>query len=106
MSAADLVRATRQRRGLSQGSLARRCRTSQTHISRIERGAVSPSVETLTRILQAMGQRLDLAASAGPHGNQSDAELRAEVQLSPTEALLQAAQLSFTLTSIAASGPR
>lgn len=106
MSAASLVRATRQRQGLSQGSLARRCRTSQTHISRIERGEVSPSVETLTRVLQTMGRRLDLSAGVGPHGNQSDAELMAELELSPTEALVQAAQLSFALTSIAATGPR
>lgn len=106
MTAAELVRTTRRRQGLSQVSLARRCCTSQTHISRIERGEVSPSVETLTRILQAMGRRLDLASGAGPHGNQSDAELRAELDLSPSEALERAAELSFALTSIAAGAPR
>lgn len=67
---------------------------------------MSPSVETLTRILQTMGERLELASAPGPHGNQSDAERLADLALSPAEALEQAAELSFALTTIAGSATR
>ncbi len=106
MTSAELVRKARTRHGLNQASLARRCRTSQTHISRIERGEVSPSVETLQRILQTLGERLELGAVPAPRGNESDAEVRADMELSPAEHLLQAAELSFALTTIAGSPQR
>ncbi len=104
MNAAEIVRGTRERHRLTQASLARRCRTSQTHISRIERGAVSPSIETLARILQVMGERLELSAVTPARGNSSDEDARADVEISAVEALEQAAELSFALTTIAA-GP-
>ncbi len=106
MTSAALVREARTRHGLNQASLARRCRTSQTHISRIERGEVSPSVETLQRILQTLGERLELGAVPAPRSNESDAEVRADIELSPGEHLLQAAELSFALTTIAGSPRR
>ncbi len=106
MTAAELVRTTRRRHGIGQRSLARRCRTSQTHISRIERGEVSPSVETLDRILQSMGERLEVSALPGPRGNQSLKELRADMKLSPGERVVQAAELSHALTTIAGGSAR
>jgi transcriptional regulator with XRE-family HTH domain len=102
MDAAELIRDARRRHGLNQRSLARRCRTSQTHISRIERGEISPSVETLTKILQSMGEQLELRAGPGPRGNAPAEELRADFErLSPGERVAQAAELSYALTSIA-----
>jgi len=103
VSAGALVREARLRHGISQTSLARRCRTSQTHVSRIERDDVSPSVETLARILQTMGERLTLGAEPAPHGNESDADVRADLDLSPSEHLVQAAELAFVLTTIEGS---
>lgn len=104
MDLPTLVRDTRCRHGLSQRALARRCRTSQTHISRIERGDISPSVETVDKLLQAMGERLELRAVPGPRGNQSTEELRADYeQLTPGERIAQAAELSYALTSISAA---
>jgi len=105
MTAAELVRDARRRQGIDQRALARRCRTSQTHISRIERGEVSPSVQTLDRILQAMGQRLELGAVPGPRGNQSIKDLRTDMRLTPGERVVQAAELSHALTTIAGAGP-
>jgi len=82
--------------------LARRCRTSQTYISRIECGDVSPSCKALDKLLQAMGERLELSAMP-LRGNQSTAELRADFeQLSPGERVAQAAELSYVLTGLAA----
>lgn len=106
MTAARLVRDARRRHGIDQRSLARRCRTSQTHISRIERGEVSPSVATLDRILQAMGERLEINAAPGPRGNQSVGALRADMRLTPGERVLQAAEVSHALTTIASGSAR
>ncbi len=55
-----LLREARERHGLSQRRLARRAGTTQAVVSRIERGLASPSVETLDRLLGAMGWELDV----------------------------------------------
>jgi transcriptional regulator with XRE-family HTH domain len=68
MSAAELLRETRRRHGLTQAQLAARARTSQAAISRIERGLVSPSVATLAELLDLMGEELTLDARAIDYG--------------------------------------
>ena len=98
-----LIREARKRHGLSQAALARRAGTTQKHVSRIERGELSPSVATLARLLAAMGERLSLTSVPGARDNRSDAELRADYEgLSASERLAQTAALSRTLTGIAA----
>ena len=100
-----LIRDVRRRHGVSQASLARRARTSQTHVSRIERGEVSPSVETLERLLECMGERLELRSLPAARVNQSTADLRADYERrSPGERVAEAAELSHALTSIAGAG--
>lgn len=66
MDAATLIRTAREGAGLSQGALAARAGTSQPAVSRYESGASSPSVETLDRLLAAMGSRLELVAEVSP----------------------------------------
>lgn len=106
MEIGTLIREARRRHGLDQRALALRARTSQRHVSKIERGEVSPSVETVAKLLEVMGERLELRALPGPKGNQSTADLRADYQgLTPGERVAQAAELSYTLTSIAAGRP-
>jgi transcriptional regulator with XRE-family HTH domain len=61
-----LVRRLRHDAGLSQRALAERARTSQPAIARYERGAATPSWETLQRLATACGQRLRLSAEAMP----------------------------------------
>jgi transcriptional regulator with XRE-family HTH domain len=103
-SAGDVIRDARRRHGLSQASLARRARTTQKQISRIERGEISPSVATLARLLATMGERLELRAVPGPRDNRSDAELRADfAELSATERIAQTSVLSRALTRIGAT---
>jgi transcriptional regulator with XRE-family HTH domain len=105
-SAGELIRETRRRHGLSQASLARRARTTQKQISRIERGEISPSVATMARLLVAMGERLELRAVPGPRDNRSDAELRADYRgLSATDRIAQTSALSRALTAIGATEP-
>ncbi len=48
----------RTRAGLSQTQLARRMKTSQSYIARIESGEVRPSTDALERFVHATGSRL------------------------------------------------
>lgn len=102
-----LVKEARSRHGLGQAELAERLGTSQPAISRIERDLVSPTLETLERILNALGETLNASAlplTAPPPGgsNQSIAELRADYRLTAEERLAQAARLSEIATELAA----
>ena len=107
MPSRDLLKAARARHGLDQRTLARRAGTTQAQVSRIERGAISPSVSTLQRLMEAMGERLEVDGVAGPRGNRSAQELRSDYEaLSPGERVAQAADLSAALTAIAAGRPR
>ena len=64
MSAGQLLREARARHGLTQRQLAIRARTSQAAISRIERGLVSPTIETLEKLLAMVNEELVLEARA------------------------------------------
>jgi transcriptional regulator with XRE-family HTH domain len=61
--AGELVARTRRAAGVTQEQLAIRAGTTKTAISRLERGHLSPSVETLERLLLCLGYRLDLDAT-------------------------------------------
>jgi len=62
MTSGELIRDARRRHGLSQRRLALRSGASQAWISRIERGEVSPSVESIDRLLLVMGESLRLGS--------------------------------------------
>jgi transcriptional regulator with XRE-family HTH domain len=62
MTGGELIRDARRRHGLSQRRLARRSGASQAWISRIERDEVSPSLDSLERLLLVMGEGLSLQA--------------------------------------------
>jgi ribosome-binding protein aMBF1 (putative translation factor) len=49
------VRATRQKRGLSQNDLAQRLRSSQSRVAKIEAGDASVSLDLIVRALLAAG---------------------------------------------------
>lgn len=50
--------AARKEKGLTQKELGKLCGLTQGAIARIERGTVSPSISTMTRVLTALGKRL------------------------------------------------
>jgi transcriptional regulator with XRE-family HTH domain len=60
MRIGELLRATRERHGLTQARLARRIGADRGYVSRVERGEVSPTFEWVERALAAMGQELEL----------------------------------------------
>jgi transcriptional regulator with XRE-family HTH domain len=69
VTAGQLLRDVRRRHGLTQKQLAARARTSQAAISRIERDLVSPSVDTLSSLVDLMGEKLDLGARPVDYGH-------------------------------------
>jgi transcriptional regulator with XRE-family HTH domain len=61
---ATLIKTVRRRHGLTQADLARRAGTSQPVISAYEHGRRDPSYETLRKLVEAGGERLQLDAAA------------------------------------------
>jgi transcriptional regulator with XRE-family HTH domain len=55
MISADLIREARLRAGITQAELGRRIGRSQSQVARWERGAVTPSFETLLELIRACG---------------------------------------------------
>ena len=82
------------RAGISQRELARKARTAQSVVARIELGETSPSWTTLGRLLKAAGFQL----SAGLRRIDVDPALLDDVsrilRLTPEERLLEVAQVS------------
>jgi transcriptional regulator with XRE-family HTH domain len=101
----EIVRAARQRSGLSQRVLALRAGTDQAAISRIERGRVSPSLETLERLLAASGEQLELESK--PFDRDYDPlHLKAMLQRSPEERLRLAISWNRLAGRLAQEGRR
>ncbi len=84
MQAGELLRTVRRRHGLTQQQLAIRARTSQAAISRIERGLVSPGVDTLAELLRLMNEELVLEATPIDWGHDVTL-IRRNLALTPDE---------------------
>jgi transcriptional regulator with XRE-family HTH domain len=93
MTPAQLLRDARRRHGLTQAQLAARARTSQAAISRIERGLVSPTVETLATLLDLMGEELTLGALPIDYGHDRTL-LHKNLEHSPQERIERQAEWS------------
>lgn len=65
MAASTLLRSSRLTRGITQGDLAARAKTSQPDISSIESGKRVPTVDTLERLLRQTGHRIIAIPGAG-----------------------------------------
>jgi transcriptional regulator with XRE-family HTH domain len=99
LQAADLVRNARERAGMTQRELARKARTAQSVVARIELGETSPSWATLSRLLKAAG----FALSAGLRRVHVDPQVLDDVPrilaLSPEDRLREVAQVSQFLST-------
>lgn len=60
MDAGKLIRQRRVANGLTQAQLALRAGSTQAAISRLERGELSPTIETVERLLSVMGEEAEL----------------------------------------------
>jgi transcriptional regulator with XRE-family HTH domain len=86
MDPAELIRRCRLDSGLTQEQLAIRAGTTKTAISRLEGRHLSPTVETVDRLLLSMGYRL--ALEAVPVLPRTDTtQLDAVANLTPTQRL-------------------
>lgn len=101
----DTVRKVRQRRGLSQRSLAIRAGTQQATISRIERGLESPSFERFEQLLLVMGERPVLQTEPLEHGL-DPSDLAEERRRSPAERLALSVSWNRMAGGFAAAGAR
>jgi len=82
----DILRAARERRGISQRALARRSGIGQPAISRIERGTESPSFERFAYLLSCLGLKPSVQLEPLPHGGDRD-QVRDQLDRSPSERL-------------------
>ena len=100
VDASQLLQTARERAGLTQRQLARKARTAQSVVARIELGETSPSWSTLARLLKAAGFSL----SAGLRRINVDPQLLDDVPrilaLSPEQRLLEVAQVSRFLSAV------
>ena len=94
-----LLQSARERAGMTQRQLARKARTSQSVVARIELGETSPSWSTLGRLLKAAGFNL----SAGLRRIGVDPQLLDDVPrilaLTPEQRLREVAQVSRFLSA-------
>lgn len=66
MKVGHLIREARDRAGMTQNDLAARAQTAQSAISRVECDSISPTVDTLERLIECTGARLQIALSLPP----------------------------------------
>lgn len=81
-----LLRDARHRHHISQEQLASRARTTQSAISRIESGRVSPSVDTLRELLYLLGEDLVLTSEPREWGVDRN-QVQERLRLSPEQRL-------------------
>jgi uncharacterized protein len=97
--AANLLQAARELAGLTQRELARKARTAQSSVARIELGETSPSWSTLARLLKAAGFTL----SAQLRRISADPQLLDDVPrilaLTPEQRLREVAEVSRFLSA-------
>jgi transcriptional regulator with XRE-family HTH domain len=108
MSLGMLIRSTRERHGLTQAQLALRASTSQNAVSRLERDEISPSIDTIERLLSAMGERLDLSVRRidGDFDQDHLADSMAQTMSERLERSLAWNRFAGRLTGVASSGER
>jgi transcriptional regulator with XRE-family HTH domain len=79
----NLIREARLRAGLTQAELAARLGKAQSEIGRWERGAVTPSLETLRLVVRACG--LDLSFSLVPADDSVLSLIDQQLAMSPAQ---------------------
>jgi transcriptional regulator with XRE-family HTH domain len=93
---ADLIRDARLAAGLTQADLARRIRTTQSVVSRWERGGDEPRLSSLERILLACGRRLAITVE---NDDVDRSQIRQQLAMTPAERLASVTNLSRTLAT-------
>ncbi len=87
--------------GLTQRALARAAGTSQSVVARIESGQTSPTVATLTRLLEATGHDLhaDLIPAPGPNTHMLEDVARI-LAMTPEQRLIEVRNVSRLIEGV------
>ena len=99
-----MLRQARRRAGLSQRELAAVSGVLQPQIARIERGVVSPRLDTMDRLLNATGLTLELTPPIGVGVDRS--LIRAALAKTPEERVRAAASARNNLAAFLAEARR
>lgn len=86
MEPGELIRRRRLAHGLTQAQLALRAGSTQAALSRLERGDLSPTFETVERLLFVLGETAQLHVTA-LDGDHDDAHLADLLSRTPAERL-------------------
>ena len=84
MKGNHLVREARRRAGLTQAELAQRAGTTQSAIARLERGATTPTLETISKLVRAAGFDL-MIGMANTDDDHDWSLLQQNLALTPTQ---------------------
>jgi transcriptional regulator with XRE-family HTH domain len=103
MTPAQLIRSTRERAGLSQRQLALRAGSTQAAVSRLERGIVSPTFDTVHQLLLAMGEEPVLSAQRLPT-DWDPVHMASTLGRAPSERLALACSWNRLALRLAAAG--
>ena len=93
-----MIREARRQSGLSQVELAERLSTTQSAVSRWERGHDEPRLSTLDAILRACGRRLVIASEPGV-ADVDRAQIRQQLAMTPEVRLASVVNVSRFVTS-------
>lgn len=94
-SAADLLLSARKASTFSQRELARKARTSQSVVARIELGETSPSWATLAALIRSAGFQLSAQLERIPHVDRGMLDdVPRILRLTPEQRLREVAQVS------------
>jgi predicted transcriptional regulator len=100
LPAARALRDSRTHAGFSQRELARKARTAQSVVARIELGDTSPSLSTLTRLVKAAGFDLVIDTQRIPVVDRSILDdVPRILRMSPEDRLREVAQVSRFLAA-------
>ena len=100
MAAGTLVRSARKSRQLTQASLGRRARLTQSHLSLIEGDRQNPSFDTVERALRGAGHRLVAVPTLRDDAAIIASDIRADLAFGrPERALRRFIQLNDNLTA-------
>ena len=91
------MRYARRRAGLTQRALAKEAGVAQPAVARIERGGVSPRLDTVVQLLEAAGFTLEVAPRIGQGVDRS--LIRAALERSPEERVRAATVAAMNLRS-------
>lgn len=96
ISAGELIRDARLAAGLTQAELAERLQTSQSVVSRWERGGDEPRLSSLERAMRACGGRLVVSVEKD---DVDRSQIRQQLAMTPAQRLASVSNLSRALAT-------